>query len=239
MMDESWDVDGPGLAIARWRPVVDVIEAVFREGSIDDQLSLCLAVEIELGLRPLVTMRSQVVLVPDEIKVLLRSYETEHAGQLAVFVPALERALAAVPALWIQYIDRVGRACFDPIDLAAAAAVARRYADGPAIQREITRIVFGALECVAGQYPIPVVREAPRRGYPTLILDVTRMVSALEVNWKGLGLRPVIDTDMVVRWPTPDQWVAWVRVVRFKSGHRHPSCALRIRSNGQFRFVRI
>jgi hypothetical protein len=236
--NESWEVDAEGLTLGRWPSLMKSLKAALTRGPVRFNLELCVVIEHELGLRPIVTSADQMPRRPEEIIELLMQYEDEHPHLICRFAPALERALACYPYRWLSYIDTVGRSNFDPVELGACAGICRRYATEPTEHTRITAIIFWVLECLIGQYPAPEIRELPQRGDPTLRAQIIQKIEAIQLNWKKLGLRPVVTSDMVVRWEDGRCWVVWVRLANTKTGVITPRCVLRLRSDGLFRLIR-
>lgn len=236
--NEPWEVDAEALALGRWPALLRALKNALTRGPVRRNLELCIVIEHELGLRPLVTSSEQMPRQPEEVIELLNEYEDEHPHLIGRFVPALERALACHPYWWLSYVESVGRANFDPVELGACAGICRRYANEPSEHTRITSVFFWALECLVGQYPVPEIRELPRTGDPTLTARIIQQIETLQLNWKSLGLRPVVTSDLAVRWEGNHHWIAWVRLAHAKTGMITPRCVLRLRSDGLFRLVR-
>lgn len=236
--NEPWEVDAEGLAVGRWPALLRALKNALTRGPVRFNLEMCVVIEHELGLRPLVTSSDQMPRQPEEIIELLNEHEDEHPDLICRFVPALERALAFSPYWWLSYIDTVGRANFDPVQLGACVGICRRYATEPSEHTRITSIIFWVLECLVGQYPVPEIRELPRTGDPTLTTRIIQQIETIQLNWRSIGLRPVVNSDLTVRWEDERCWVAWVRLADIKTGVITPRCVLRLRSDGLFRLVR-
>jgi hypothetical protein len=239
---EPWELDAEAQARGRWSPLLLSLNAGLKQnidGHYREVLTLCLAIEHELGLRPVVTASSTMPRLPDEIIDLLVDYDHHHADRIGCFVFGLERALACIPQVWLSYVDKVGRANFDPVELGACAGICRRFASTPEEHRRITAIIYWVLQCMLGQFPVPEFREHPRRGDPTLTVRITQKIEAVELNWKKLGLRPVVNSDMVLRWADSESWVAWVRLANMRTGKISKHSYLRLKSSGQFQLLRF
>ncbi len=236
--NEPWEVDADALALGRWPSLLLSLKSALTRGPVRRNLELCVVIEHELGLRPLVTSSSQIPRQPGEVIHLLNAYDYEHPHLISSFVPAMERALACYPYWWLAYVESMGLANFDPIELGACAGICRRYSNAPTEHTRTTAVIYWVLECLIGQYPIPEIRELPQRGDPTLRAQIIQKVEAVQLNWKKLGLRPVITSDLAVRWEDTHCWIAWVRLAHTKTGVITPRCVLRLRSDGLFRLFR-
>ncbi|MEN9866393.1 MAG: hypothetical protein RL748_1983 [Pseudomonadota bacterium] len=235
---EPWELDAEAQARGRWKSLLISLKAALSPKK-RDVLTLCVAIEHELGLRPVVTASSTMPRFPDEIIKLLADYNNHHANRIGCFVFGLERALACVPCVWLSYVGRVGRANFDPVELGACAGICRRFADTPEEHRQITGIIHWVLQCMLGQYPIPEFREHPQRGDSTLTVSITQKIEAIQLNWKKLGLRPVVNSDTVLRWTDTENWVAWVRLADMRTGKITKQSCLKLKSSGQFQLIRL
>ena len=242
MNDECDDIDAAGLARARWLLLVDALMTALRSLKAEDYERLSYQIEIEMGLRHVVplTKYDKYVTPVSRWELTFERYEDEHADFFPVLVPRMERALATQPIRWIAYVNGMGRGCFDPAELSSCAAVAKKFSDGLPnhVSADVIRILHWSWECLLGQKPVPLVRELPRRGHPTVILEIIGGVERVELNWKALGMTPVVNAETVVRWDEHERWVAWVKMVRTKTGKPTSAAALRLRSDGVWRIVR-
>lgn len=235
---EPWELDAETQARGRWKILLLSLNTALSPKK-RDVLTLCVAIEHELGLRPVVTASSTMPRFPDKIIDLLADYDRNHADLAGRFVFGLERALACVPCVWLSYVGKVGRANFDPVELGACAGICRRFANTAEEHRQITAIIYWVLQCMLGQYPIPEFSEHPRRGDPTLTVSITQKIEAIQLNWKKLGLRPVVNSETVLRWADTESWVAWVQLANMCSGKISKHSYLRIKSSGQFQLLRL
>lgn len=242
MNDECDDIDSAGLARARWLCLVDALMNALRSLKSEDYERLSFQIEIEMGLRHVVplTKYDKYVTPVSRWELTFERYEDEHADFFPVLVPRMERALATQPIRWLAYVNGMGRACFDPAELSSCAAVAKIFADGLPnhVSEEVIRILHWSWASVLGQKPVPLVREVPLRGHPTVILEIIGGVERIETNWKSLGLTPVVNAETVVRWDEHERWTAWIKLARIKNGKITPTAALRLRSDGLWRIVR-
>jgi hypothetical protein len=71
-----------------------------------------------------------------------------------------------------------------------------------------------------------------------LTVRIAHAVEQVQVNWRSLGLRPVINRQMVVRRDENRGWVAWIDLVETKSEKLHPHSVLQLFENGHFRLLR-
>lgn len=242
MHDECDDIDSAGLARARWLCLVYALLDALRNLESDDYKRLSMQIELEMGLRRVVPIsEGEKYFTPVtywELK--FNRYGEEHEDFFPVLVPRMERALATQPIQWLAYVNGMGRACFDPAELSSCAAIAKNFADGLPnhVSSEVIRILHWSWACVLGQKPVPLVREVPRRGHPMIILEIIGEVERIELNWKSLGMTPVVNAETVVRWDEHERWVAWVKLVRMRTGKIAPNDALRLRSDGVWRIVR-
>lgn len=235
---EPWELDAVAQARGRWKILLVSLNTALSPKK-RDVLTLCVAIEHELGLRPVVTASSTMPRFPDKIIELLADYDRNHADLAGRFVFGLERALACVPCVWLSYVGKVGRANFDPVELGACAGICRRFATTEEEHRQITGIIYWTLRCMLGQYPIPEFREHPRRGDPTLTVQITQKIEAIQLNWRKLGLRPVVNSETVLRWIDSESWVAWVRLANTRTGEITKQSCLQLKSSGKFQLIKL
>jgi hypothetical protein len=242
MHDEYDDIDSVGLARARWLCLVDALLDALRNLESEDYDKLSRQIEIEMGLRHVVPPfeREKYFTPVTYWELKFKRYGEDHEDFFPVLVPRMEFALATQPTRWLAYVQELGRACFDPAELSACAAVAKNHAEGlPAyVSVGIIQILHWSWDCVLGRRPVPCVREVPRRGHPTIVLEIIGGVERIETNWKSLGLTPVVNAETVVRWDEHERWTAWIKLVRTKTGKITTTAALRLRSDGLWRIVR-
>jgi hypothetical protein len=239
-MNDDVDFDHEGLSAARWLRLFHTITEVLNDAEEPHRSQLALFLEIELGLRSVLDIaRSQEEPLPAaELLGQLEEFADGHTECLSLVVPRIERALATQPPVWLKYILETGRACFDPTELAACAAIAKDNAvPGAPEHLAVNAIMEWAVETVLGQLPIPVVRSARFAENPTVILDVIREVGKVELNWRSLGLTPVIDKTFALRWDEAERWTAFVRLMSAVNGKISRDRILRLRSDGLWRIV--
>lgn len=242
MHDECDDIDSAGLARVRWLLIVEALLDALGNLDSEDRERLSAQLEIELGLRPVVAVAgedSRALAVEQWVTVLNR-YGDAHEELLPVLVPRLERALATQPKRWIAYVKSMGRSCFDPAELSGCAAIAKKHVDGPLdpVLAELIKLLHWSWDCLFGQRPVPWVREVPRRGHPTIMLEIIGAVERIELNWESLGLTPVVNHETVVRWDAHERWTVWIKLMRARTGKITSTAALRVRSDGVWRIVR-
>ena len=239
-MDEETNQQGSAksLEAGRWLMLRRAFEAGLTKEQPMRILELCVQFELELGLYYLLDPDFRVPRQPDRVVELLHEIECEHFDRIAVLVPRLERALAVSPTWWCHYVESCGISTFDPVELGACAGIARRYAEGPQEHRRIVRIVHQCWASLLGERPIPEIREHPRTGDPTLTVQIAHVAEQVQVNWRSLGLRPVINRQMVVRRDENRGWVAWIDLAEAKTGNIHPHSVLQLFENGHFRLLR-
>lgn len=241
-MHEDDQIDLVGLAEARWLRVIHTLLKSAEECDGDYRARLALRIELELGLRSLLDLADSAD-EPASIEALVREVERfgdKHPEFMAPVVLALERALAGCPAEWLNYVERNGRAAFDPVDLASAAAIARSHlAPGAPDHRRVVAILHWCWDALLGQRPVPFVRAAIQHGHPTIILDVIKEIERLEVNWESLGAIPIVDGNLAVRWDEYERWTAFVRLSLLSDGRISRDRVLRLRSDGVWRIVRL
>lgn len=225
------------LEAGRWPLLLQAFEDGLNQESPPRVMDMCFHVEVELGLHYLLDPDFRLPRPPDRILELLQEVEREHFGRIEVFVPRLERALAASPTWWIDYVENCGFSVFDPVELGAAAGIARRYAEGPKEHRRIVKIIHQCWCRLLGQCSVPEIREHPRTGDPTLTVQIARAVESVQINWRSLGLRPLLNRQMVVRRDASG-WVAWIELAYAQSGRIHPHSVLQLQENGRFRLLR-
>jgi hypothetical protein len=242
MNDEDDDIDSVGLARARWGCVVDALIEALKNSVPEERARISLWMEIELGIREIATaLRSTgSSATREQWEGVFRHYETECEDILPALTLRLERVLATMPGRWVAYVRDLGRSCFDPAELGAGVAIARSFLeeDPTNVGEELLRLLHWSWDCVLGQRPVPSIREFPARQYPRTGLEIIKAVEQVEVNWRALGLRPVINRDMALRWDEHERWTAWLRMVSAKSGEISPYAVLRLRSDGAWRIVR-
>ena len=241
MIDDDFDADDhDGLALARWPSAVNAIHDALTNADHEIYVSLSRILEVELGLRSVVDTKNNKPIDVEDWESILIDYEANHGKALYIVVPRMERALASVPQRWVRYVDEIGRSCFDPVELAACAAVAKRFANEPLAELhvKINSLIIWAWDCLLGQRPIPQVRQLPRRDHPNLILLIIRAIHAVELNWAAIGLRPIIDDDLTVRWGESETWTAWVKLVHTNTCKINPHAVLRLQSNKFWRILR-
>jgi hypothetical protein len=239
-MDEETNEQGETQFIeaGRWPILFKGFEDGLSKESPPRIMDLCFQVEIELGLHYLLDSDFRLPRQPDRIMELLREVEAEHFGRIPLFVSRLERALAVSPSYWCRYVESCGLSAFDPGELGAAAGIARRYALGRSEHRRVVRIIHQCRASLLGQHPIPEIREHPRTGDPTLTVQIVQAVEQVQVNWRTLGLRPVVNRQLVVRRDENRGWVAWVELAETKTAKIHPHSVLQLFENGHFRLLR-
>lgn len=243
MNDELDDIDSAGLAKARWSCVTDSLLEALKNSDPSDVQYLTLHLRIELGLQDVAAVFRDPGACPttEQWGGIFAHYERDCEDLLPVFVPRLERALATQPGRWVAYVRSLGRSCFDPVDLSACVGIARRHVREdslPHVGEELLRLLHWAWDCVLGQRPVPLIREFPARHYPRTGLEIIKAVEQVEVSWRAIGLRPVINRDMALRWDEHERWTVWLRMVSAKSGEISPYAVLRPRSDGAWRIVR-
>lgn len=234
-MNDDSDIDYEGLAVARWLKILHAVGDALNEATEPQRTRLLLALEVELGLRSVLDVaRSLEEPVPaTELLDLLVQFAEANHNRLHAVVPRLERALATLPEHWLAYVQETGRACFDPTELAGACALAKDAADShDRVHGRINAIMAWAIESIIGQRPLPTVRHARFNEHPTLVLDIIREVGKIEINWASLGLTPVIDQAMVVRWDAHERWTAFLKLASVHTGEISRNRALRVRSDG-------
>jgi len=239
MIDDD-ETDEAGLAKARWLIVADAIRDALENSDPEDSRTLSRHLELELGLRPIFNFwDSDYEFVPSGAWMsLLFDYAEADDEMLCFIVPRIERALATSPKRWLAYVHETGRACFDPVELSVCVAIAKRATESNSPEHNaLNTLLHWCWECVLGQRPIPHVRQAPQRNYPTLILNIIRHVEKIELNWPSLGLAPVINDEIVVRWDEFERWVAFIKLVNTDTGKISPDVSLRLRSDGLWRVV--
>lgn len=236
--DPSEEVDAEELALGRWPSLLRALKMALIKGSVRRILMMCVNVEYVLGMRALMTSDEQIPRQPSEIIELLEGFEAEHPDLLGRLTLALERALATSPFWWVSYVRLVGRANFDPVELGACAGIARAHAGSPQEHQEITAIIHHCWSMLLGQWPVPEVRALPQRGDPTLLARIITATEQVQLNWRSLGLRPVVNQDLAVRWIDHAKWVAWVRLANTLDGKINGHAVLRLQSDGLFRLVR-
>ena len=241
MIDDDFiNDDQDGLALARWPAAVNAIHDALSNADHEIYVSLSRILEVELGLRAVVDRKINKPLDIEEWVARFIDYEANHGKALYLVVPRIERALASVPNRWLRYVDEMGRSCFDPVELAACAAVAKRFSDEPLaeVHVKINAIIIWAWDCLLGQRPIPQIRQLPRRDHPNLMLLIIRAIHEVELNWTAIGLRPIITDDLTVRWGESGTWTAWVKLVHINSNKLNSHAVLRLQSNNFWRILR-
>lgn len=241
-MNDEDDIDVVGLAEARWLRILHALLKFDEQESDNDQRTrLALQIELELGLCSLLDLPDRTE-EPAYIQELVRASETfvdSNPEFLAALVMRLERAFAAFPQAWLDYVAENGRASFDPVELAACSAIAKNHtAPCAADHKRILAIIHWSWDALLGQRPVPFVQNARRHGHPTVILDVIRAIEDIEVNWASLGLSPIINRDLALRWDQFERWTAYVKLIVAATGQISPDKSLRIRSDGVWRIVR-
>lgn len=240
-MHEDDDIAETALAKARWLRICDELRQAFEEMDRRDFIALSWRLELELGLRSIFTINDpdyQPITAEDWME-MLGLYADSYEDLICYFVPRLERALASFPSRWLNYVHQTGRSCFDPVELSACIAIAKHETEPfSSDHTELNRMLHWCWDCVLGQHPMPVVRELPRRGHPTLILDIIKAVDQIEVNWKSMGLTPVINKEMAIRWDAQERWTAFIKLIEIKTGEISTDNSLRVRSDGTWRLVK-
>lgn len=241
-MNDEHDIDLIGLAEARWlRLVHALLKFDEQESNRDQRARLALQIELELGLSSIMDLPDRTE-EPTHIQELIRTLELfveSNPGFLAALVMRLERAFAAFPHAWLDYVKENGRACFDPAELAACAATAKNHtAPGAADHKRVLALIHWSWDALLGQRPVPFVQVAVRHGHPTVILDVIKAIEDIEVNWASLGLRPIINRDLALRWDQFERWTAFVKLIQTDTGKISSHTSLRLRSDGIWRIVR-
>jgi len=94
------------------------------------------------------------------------------------------------------------------------------------------------LASLLGKRPIPEIGEHPRTGDPTFSVQIAHLTEQVQVNWRSLGLRPVLNQKLVVRRDQGRGWVAWIELAEAKAGKIHPHSVLQLLENGHFRLLR-
>lgn len=236
-MNDDADIDHEGLAAARWLRVFHAVSDTLDTTTAWGRIQLLLALEMELGLRSVfdVAFAHEEPISANDLLDLLREFAESNPESLHVVVPRLERALATLPEQWLTYVLETGRACFDPTELAGCCAIAKDAAESNApVHKAINAMLTWSIDCVVGQRPLPAVRCARLDEHPTLILDIVRQVGKIEINWGSLGLTPVINDAMVVRWDAHERWTAFIKLASAHTGAISRDRALRIRSDGDW-----
>jgi hypothetical protein len=239
-MSEDEYITEKQLAQARWIRICDALRLALEEMNREHAAALSWRLEFELGLRSIFTINDSdyhPTSAADWME-LLSLYADSYEDLICYFVPRLERAFAGCPRQWLDYVNETGRSCFDPVELSACIAIAKNEATPFSREhRDLNQLLHWCWECVFGQYPIPVVRELPRRGHPTLILDIIKAIDGIELNWKSIGLTPIINKDMAIRWDDHERWTAFIKLMEIKTGQISADSSIRIRSDGLWRLV--
>lgn len=240
-MNDDSDIDYEGLAVARWLRILEAVSNALNDAITTERTRLLLALEMELGLRSVLDVargQEEPISASDCIDLLVQ-FADANPEHLHAVVPRLERALATLPEQWLAYVQATGRACFDPTELAGACAIAKDAAAvNDRVQPRINALMAWAIDSVIGPRPLPAVRHARFHEHPTLVLDIIREVAKIEINWASLGLTPVINQAMVVRWDAHERWTAFIKMASVHTGEISRSRALRIRSDGDWVVLR-
>lgn len=240
-MNDDTEIDYEGLAAARWLRAYHAVSEALDATTAWGKTQLTLALEMELGLRSVLDVaraREEPISIAELLQ-LLREFAEANTEHLHLVVPRLERALARLPEAWVNYVNETGRACFDPAELAGCCAIAKDAAEFNApVHKAINALMTWSIDSVVGQRPIPEVRFARQHEHPTIILDVVREIGKIELNWDSLGLVPVINRAMVIRWDANERWTAFVKLASPHAGTISRSKALRIRSDGQWVIIK-
>ena len=239
--DNLNETDSDGLALARWSSAVGAIRDALSNLDFEEYVNLSRNLEIELGLRAVVDAQSARPIDDEEWISILMNYEENHSRVLHTVVPRLERALASSPERWVNYVNKIGRSCFDPVELASCAAIAKSFADDTLaeVHVKINQLILWSWDCLLGQRPIPQVRQFPQQDHPTLHLVIIRAIEKVELNWRSIGLRPIITNSMTVRWASESEsWTAWIQLAHIQTGIINPNAVLRLNSDGFWRILR-
>lgn len=239
-MNDETEVDSDGLAVARWLRILHALRDALAESDEPSRCRLALAVEHELGLRSVLDIAASLEepIGAAELIDMLTEFGDAYSHFLPVVVPRLERALATFPAAWIAYVRETGCVAFDPTELAGCCAIAKTNAEPGAKEHiAINALLASSVELILGRQPIPLVRSARLDEHPTIILDVVREISRIELNWRSLGLTPVIDKRFALRWDEHERWTAFVPLASTTTG-KTTEQILRLRSDGAWRLVR-
>lgn len=239
-MNDEDQIDETGLAKARWPRIRAAIRDALENSDHDDYTALSQRLELELGLRSIFkfTEPDYEPIPPEDFIAMVAEYARKQEHMICFVVPRLERALAASPTRWLAYVKATGRDCFDPTELTVCIAIAKRACEPLSSEHvAINALLHWCWDCILGQRPIPLVRQAPQRGHPTLILEIIRGIEQIELNWKALGLTPVINDLLAVRWDEQERWTAFIKLIT-KSGEISPYASLRLRGDGIWRIVR-
>jgi hypothetical protein len=69
-------------------------------------------------------------------------------------------------------------------------------------------------------------------------VQIAHTIEQVQINWRSLGLRPVLNRKMVVRRDETREWVAWIELAQTGTGRINENSVLQLRENGRFRLLR-